>query len=344
MARPPHQHDLETAPLAKPDPALALAETDLGGDPWGLGQSPEGAGSPKSTHDIREVYLKRRSEATSSAGVSVTDTSRLTIASRVWAGVRSRFPFDRRIVAGLGLVGVACVLLVVLSRYDVAPAIKTMSGTTYNTAVERLASAVGAALDLVGPHPAAPVTTAEVASISRKKVPNVRPTTGKRGPLDSSRALQLTPLISTEAVQEIGPAPIGSADVNATLETGSEEAPAVPQDDSAVDTSIIYSPNDVDVSPPVAIRSPGIATDRSNGDTNVSFVEILVSETGQVESARGRRRPATLGGALQSTTALSVVKTWRFRPALKNSQPVKYRTTVPFVEAVNHAGRIDAAR
>ena len=81
-----------------------------------------------------------------------------------------------------------------------------------------------------------------------------------------------------------------------------------------------------------------------NGDKNVSFIEILVSETGRVESARGRRRPATLGAALQSTTALSVVKTWRFRPALKNSQPVKYRTTVPFFDTMNPAGTTDGTR
>jgi hypothetical protein len=342
MDRPPQQHDLQTDPFAKPDRDLALAETDLSSDPWGLEHSPEGAAISKSTHDIRDLYLRRPNGVTSSAGVSVTDTSRrLTIASRVWARVRSRFPSGRRVVVGLGLFGLACVLLIGLSRYDLASSIKSASGTTYNTAVERLASAASAALDLVGPRPVGPVTTGEVAST--KQVPNVRPTTGKRGPIHSSRVFQLTPLVSTATVQANAPAPIGNADVNATLETRSNEALALPQDDSAVDTSIIYSPNDTDVSPPVAIRSPGIATDRGNGVTNVSFIEILVSETGRVESARGRR-PATLGAALQSTTALSVVKTWRFSPALKNGQPVKYRTTVPFFDTMNPAGTIDTTR
>jgi hypothetical protein len=342
MDRPPQQHDLQADPFAKPGSDLALAATDLSSDPWGLGQPPEGAAIDKSTHDIREVYLRRRSGVTSSAGVSVTDTSRrLTIASRVWARVQSRFPFGRRVVVGLGLFGVACVLLFGLSRYDFASSIKTMSGTTYNTAVEQLASAVSAARDLVAQRPVGPVTTNEVAAISIKKVPNVGP---KRGPINSSRVFQPTPLISTETVQANGPAPIGYTDVNATLETRSQEAPALPRDDSAVDTSIIYSPNDADVSPPVAVRSPGIATDRVNGGTNVSFIEILVSETGRVESARGRRRPATLGAAMESTTALSVVKTWRFSPALKNGQPVKYRTTVPFFDTMNPAGTIDTNR
>jgi len=344
MDRPAHQHDLPADPFAKPDSDLALDETALSSDPWGLGQPPEGAASDTSTHDLREVYLRRSNAVTSSAGVSVTDTSRrLTIASRVWARVRSRFRVSRRLVAGLGLFAVACVLLTGLSRYDFASSIKTASGMT-NTAVEGLASAVGAALDLVGQRPVGPVTTGEVASISRKTVPNVRPTTGKRGPINSSRVFQLTPLVSTETVQANGPAPIVNADVDAAMETRSSEAPARPQDDSAVDTSIIYSPNDADVSPPVAVRSPGIATDRGNGGTNVSFIEILVNETGRVESARGQRRPATLRAALESTTALSVVKAWRFSPALKNGQPVKYRTTVPFFETMNPAGTMDTTR
>jgi hypothetical protein len=335
MDRPPHQHPLPADPFAKADRDLRLAEPD----PWGLGQSPDEADSPKSTHDLRQLYLRLRNAVTSSAGVSAPHRSRwLTIASRVWAKVQSRFRFDRRVVAGLGLVGVACAVLIGLSRYDVAPSIKTVSGTTYNTAVERLTSAVSAALDLVSTRPAAPVATADVASSSRK--PSVKPTPGKRGPINSWRTLELMPLISAETVQANEPAPIGNADVNATVESRSNEALALPQDDSVVETSIVYSPTDTDISPPVAIRSPGIATDRGNGDKNVSFIEILVSETGRVESARGRQRPATLGAALQSTMALSIVKTWHFRPARKNGHPVKYRTTVPFVESVD-AGRND---
>ena len=102
-----------------------------------------------------------------------------------------------------------------------------------------------------------------------------------------------------------------------------------------VDASIIYSPQDTDISPPVAIRSPGIATDRGDQDQYVLLIEILVSETGDVESAKGRPRPATIGAAVQSTMALSIVKTWRFRPARKDDQPVKYRTTVRFAETMN---------
>lgn len=330
MDRPQHQGSFQADPFAKPDRDLPIAESD----PWGLGESPDAAAVPKSTYDSRAVYLSWRNGVTPSADVPAPDTSqRPTIASRVWAIVQSRLAFNRRVVAGLGLFGVACAVLIGLSRYDFASSIKTVSGTTYIIAVDRLASAVSAALDLVGKGPVGAVTTEDVASISRTKVPNVRPTTGKRAPINSSRALQLIPLIGADTVQANGPAPVGNADVNATTET--KEALALPQDDSPVEAPIIYSPKDTDISPPVAIRSPGIATDRGNGEQYVLLVEILVSETGDVESARGRQRPATLGAALQSNMALSVVKTWRFWPARKDGQPVKYRTTVPFAETMN---------
>jgi hypothetical protein len=323
MDLPPDQHRFEADPSATSDRDLA------GTDPWGLGESPEAAAVPKSTYDSRAVYLRWRNWITSSADVPAPNTSgRRTMATRVWARLQSRRPLGRRAVVGLGLFGLACVLLIGLPRYDFAPSIKTMSGTTYNTAVDRLASAVNAALDLVGQGPAAPVATQDAESISRTKAPTNK-TIGKRGPINSSRAAQLIPLISAETVHANGPAPIG----NATTEA--DEPLDLAPDGSVVDASIIYSPEDTDISPPVAIRSPGIATDRGDQDQYVLLIEILVSETGDVESARGRPRPATIGAAVQSNMALSIVKTWRFRPARKDDQPVKYRTTVRFAETMN---------
>jgi hypothetical protein len=298
--------------------------------------------APTSTHDIRDLYLKRHDEVAAPAVPPVPDiTTRLATASRrVWAAVQSRFPSDRRVLAGLGLVAVAGALLIGLSRYDVAPSINPLSGTTYNTAVEKLASAVGSALDWVGARPAVPVATEVVASAPTKKPPVAR--SAARSPIDSSRALLLTPLASTATVQSSAPA--GIAEIDASTETATRPAPAAP-DDLVVETSSpVYSPNDTDVSPPVAVRSPGIATEeRVQGARYISYIEVLVSESGQVESARARQ-PATLGAALQSNTALSVVKTWRFRPARRNGQPVKYRTTVPFVETFNPAGTTTGVR
>ena len=139
------------------------------------------------------------------------------------------------------------------------------------------------------------------------------------------------PLVTAATADAAGSSPIDGADVSSL-------------DGSAADTSIIYSADDTDVSAPVAIRSPGLEVGRVHGNGSASLIEILVSETGRVESATGLRRPATVGAALETTTALSVVKTWRFLPARKNGHPVKYRTTVPVAQTMNPAGTRDGAR
>ena len=302
--------------------------------------------SPNATELIRGVYLRWRNGVTTPADVSPSDTSkRLAVLARVWARVQSRLPRDRRVAAGLALCVVGGALLIVLSRYDFARSMKSASGTTSNTAVQTLASAVSSALNWIGLGPASPVASEDVASVSKKKVSNARPKkAGTTGPINSLRALQLTPLVNTATLRANAPAPVGGdADADATRETSGEDGLALPQDDS-VETSIIYSPNDADVSPPVAIRSPGPATGRGNEDKNAGLIQILVNETGLVESATMLRAPATMGEALRSTMALSVVKTWTFEPARKNGQPVKYRTTVPFVETGVPAGTTDETR
>ena len=139
------------------------------------------------------------------------------------------------------------------------------------------------------------------------------------------------PLVTAATAHAVASAPIDGAEVSSL-------------DDSTAHTSIIYSVDDTDVSAPVVIRSPGLAVDRVHGNGSASLIEILVSETGRVESATALHRPATVGAALETTTALSVVKTWRFLPARKNGDPVKYRTRVPVAQTMNPAGTRDGAR
>jgi hypothetical protein len=91
----------------------------------------------------------------------------------------------------------------------------------------------------------------------------------------------------------------------------------------------IYSARDADVTPPIATypRLPaeppgGVRTDF------LSTLELLVSETGEVESVKLRGRPAHLADALLATMNLSAAKTWRFVPAIRDGRPVKYRKLV----------------
>jgi hypothetical protein len=90
----------------------------------------------------------------------------------------------------------------------------------------------------------------------------------------------------------------------------------------------IYSASDRDVTPPLATYPRVPAPPAGVRAEALSTLELLVDETGQVESVRLRGRPAYLGEALQATVNLSAAKTWRFAPAVKDGRPVKYRKLV----------------
>ena len=90
---------------------------------------------------------------------------------------------------------------------------------------------------------------------------------------------------------------------------------------NAADTTI-YSASDGDVTPPVATY-PRLPARRPAGVRveDHSTIELLVGETGNVESVKFLGRPQNLGEALLVTSNLSAAKTWRFRPAVRDGQP-----------------------
>jgi hypothetical protein len=121
-----------------------------------------------------------------------------------------------------------------------------------------------------------------------------------------------------------GPATIEEEVTGIEPDAAASEAPFV----EAVDTTI-YSASDSDVTPPLATypRLPARPPAGVRADEH-SIMELLVGETGLVESARVLRPPHNLGEALLVTANLSAAKTWRFRPAVRGGQPVRYRTLV----------------
>lgn len=58
-------------------------------------------------------------------------------------------------------------------------------------------------------------------------------------------------------------------------------------------------------------------------------IEIIVNHDGSVRSVKAAREPTTIGESLEMVNGLSITKSWRFDPALRNGQPVKYRLLVP---------------
>jgi len=92
---------------------------------------------------------------------------------------------------------------------------------------------------------------------------------------------------------------------------------------------VTYSASDVGVIPPVAIY-PQFPTRFPPHITDDDFAEfdVIVTETGDVESVRARRVPPTMGEAVRMTMSLSAAKTWRFRPGLKDGEPIRYRQVI----------------
>jgi hypothetical protein len=90
-------------------------------------------------------------------------------------------------------------------------------------------------------------------------------------------------------------------------------------------TAPIYSSADRDVEPPVPIQ-PKIPTalPADEREENLTVVDLIISDDGQVESLR-LVRPAR---GVRETMILSAVKAWRFQPALRNAQPVRYSKRV----------------
>jgi hypothetical protein len=86
------------------------------------------------------------------------------------------------------------------------------------------------------------------------------------------------------------------------------------------------------VTPPAAVfpqllgvlspASPGIRLDALT-------IAVVVNEDGTVDSVKGVNAPQSMGEFVLLTAALSVVKSWHFRPAIKDGAPVRYRQIVP---------------
>jgi hypothetical protein len=93
-----------------------------------------------------------------------------------------------------------------------------------------------------------------------------------------------------------------------------------------LEPAAIYSHDDADVEPPVMLRPqlpPALMVGASPGGA-VNRMELVVAADGTVERVKlvnGPRRMADM-------MLLSGAKLWKFSPAVKNGEPVRYRTTV----------------
>jgi len=123
---------------------------------------------------------------------------------------------------------------------------------------------------------------------------------------------------STEAPRQAGVQPPASANHPTVSVTIRETAPS----------SQIYSALDADVAAPVAAypQSPTVAT-VLHDDEMLTF-DLVIDEAGKVESVKLRGAPRSIRSTFMLTMSMSVAKAWRFQPAMRNGQSVKYRQSI----------------
>jgi hypothetical protein len=108
--------------------------------------------------------------------------------------------------------------------------------------------------------------------------------------------------------------------------------PAAPVDEPApVDTDRVFTRQDGDVEPPV-LRFPQLTPPpvvRPSREAAVNSVEVVVTPEGTVERIRFVDGPIRMSDIL----LVQAVKNWRFTPALKDGEPVRYQAVISWVGA-----------
>ena len=86
----------------------------------------------------------------------------------------------------------------------------------------------------------------------------------------------------------------------------------------------VYSIKDADVQPPLLLHPQIPANLMLAGESRLNIMEVVVSETGSVERVRLIAGPSRLPDVM----LLSGAKAWRFQPASRDGEAVRYRALV----------------
>jgi hypothetical protein len=115
----------------------------------------------------------------------------------------------------------------------------------------------------------------------------------------------------------------GAAEATGSAATGESRAASRAADETP---ARIYSEHDSDVTPPEPRRPQKLTALHVAGRPDESVtIELVINARGRLDSARATTAPRSVGESLLLATGLHAVKSWEFRPALKDGFPVSYR-------------------
>jgi hypothetical protein len=202
-----------------------------------------------------------------------------------------------------------------------APVSPVSTASLFDRAREQVSAAVHAARESLGASrvekaaPEAAVVEAPPAAAAAKPRP--------RAPRRAAQA------DGTDAatVPAADPTPAGSPvppQINAAIEALNAAAAASPATIASTvsDAARLYSAEDEDVLPPLMVR-PMIPTEPPANvpPERIGTLELIVDEYGNVERVRLLPQPLRY----QEKMFVAHAKSWRFQPAMRNGQPVKYQ-------------------
>jgi hypothetical protein len=128
------------------------------------------------------------------------------------------------------------------------------------------------------------------------------------------------------SVRSRDPVPAHSA-IDALVREAARSDPGGNPADVGFDANT-YSADDAEVVAPVPVYPQSLVLVPDSNRSGVASIEVTINERGTVDAVKLQNDPRTIGEYLQTTSNLSAVKSWRFRPASKDGRAVRYRAVV----------------
>jgi hypothetical protein len=196
-----------------------------------------------------------------------------------------------------------------------APASGAHDGSLLGRTKDAVSRVVSSAIErITGPSEAAGASVPPQPTPERK---TERPRRTATPPSTASNAKAANTAAATAAVPIIATEVSGRVAPPSLADQASVSAEDIP--------SIVYTVRDSDVEPAVLVRPvlpkdppPNVPPDQ------IGTVEVIVNQEGDVEQVK-LISPAN---RFQERMLVSAAKMWKFRPATKDGQPVRYRTRV----------------